>query len=102
MFKDSKILIGTGVVLASAAVATVIVSPYLDDTVSPCFDNPVTAMMCRVEAPHMADRHENEPAPLQVQRTMAVAASTTASQLGMRTIGMLSMRGELTLTPSSA
>jgi hypothetical protein len=100
MLKD-KILVGSGVVLASAAVATVMVLPYLDDTVSPCFDNPVTAMMCRVEAPHMADRHENEPAPPQVQRTIAVAASTTASLFG-RSMAMVSMRGELTLTPSSA
>jgi hypothetical protein len=101
MPNDSKILIGTSTVLASAAVATLMVLPYLEDAASPCFDNPVTAMMCRVDRPDTADNHEKEPAPLQLQRTVAAATLSTASLSG-RVMGMLSMRGELTLTPSTA
>jgi hypothetical protein len=95
MPKDSKVLIGASTILASAAVATVIGMPILEDAVSPCFDHPVSAAMCRAAPPDMADNDEKEPAPLQVRHTLAIATSSTASPSG-RSIAAETGRYKLT------
>jgi hypothetical protein len=81
MIKDySKTVIGTGTVLASAAVIATVIGLPLEDVVSPCFDHPISAAMCRVAPPVMADDDEKEPATLQVQQpTLAVTASSSHS-----------------------
>ena len=72
-----------GTVLASAAVAApIIILPYLEHVVSPCFDDCDTAaMMCTALVPELADGPERDrPDPLQAQRTLTMATSSTSVQ----------------------
>jgi hypothetical protein len=93
-----KILIGVGSVLVSAAVATATALPFLGPAVSPCFDNHATRMLCMVDEPHMADRRDDEPEPLRVQRSPIVSASSTVVQLSARSMMMAAGRAALTLS----
>jgi hypothetical protein len=93
-----KTLIAPGAVLASVAVVTATL-PYLEDTVSPCFDHRTTAMICTAVTPEMADHPDGgEPEPLQAQRAPIVTASSTVVQLEARSMVMAAGRGALTLS----
>ena len=72
-----------GTVLASAAVAAPFILPYLEHIVSQCFDDrDTTAMMCTALVPELADGPERDrPDPLQAQRTLTVATSSTSVQV---------------------
>jgi hypothetical protein len=98
MPKSSKILIGTGLVLAPAAVAAATAISFMEPAVSPCFDNYASRMMCTADPPHMADRQDDEPEPSRVQRSPIVTASSTVVQLSARSMVMAAGRGALALS----